>query len=148
MPCQNGPNVYNTFVLMSEVNSTRPHSSMIDMTASDRYQRWRLLKDKLVARGVVTGGLSVIVAILLIFFYLLYVVFPLLLSSHADVLASYDQPEAARGRTVLLTMEEQNEVGARFTENGQVIFFKVASGERIAAESLPINAPVDRKSVV
>ena len=43
---------------MSEVNSTQPHSSQLDMMASDRYQRWRLVKDKLVARAVVVGGLS------------------------------------------------------------------------------------------
>jgi phosphate transport system permease protein len=65
---------------MSEVNSTQPHSSQLDMMASDRYQRWRLVKDKLVARAVVVGGLSIIGAIVLIFFYLLYVVFPLLLN--------------------------------------------------------------------
>ena len=85
---------------MSEVNTTRPHSSQFDMTASDRYQQWRLLKDKLVARSVVTGGLSIIVAILLIFFYLLYVVFPLLLSSHGESVAQYDLPQAESGKTL------------------------------------------------
>lgn len=123
---------------MSEVNSTQPHSSQLDMMASDRYQRWRLVKDKLVARAVVVGGLSIIGAIVLIFFYLLYVVFPLLLSSHAESVAQYDTPEPALGATLLLAMEEQNEVAVRFTETGKAIFFKVADGTTIATENLPI----------
>ena len=123
---------------MSELNSTQPHSSQLDMMASARYQRWRLLKDKLVARSVVVGGLSIIVAIVLIFFYLLYVVFPLLLSSHAEPVASYDVPEAAMGKTLLLAMEEQNQVAVRFTENGQAIFFNTADGAVISTENLPI----------
>lgn len=123
---------------MSELNSSQPHSSQLDMMASARYQRWRLLKDKLVARSVVVGGLSIIVAIVLIFFYLLYVVFPLLLSSHAEPVASYDVPEAAMGKTLLLAMEEQNQVAVRFTENGQAIFFNTADGAVISTENLPI----------
>lgn len=125
---------------MSEVNSNRPHSSQIDMTASDRYQQWRLLKDKLVARSVVTGGLSIIVAILLIFFYLLYVVFPLLLSSHAESVAEYALPQAESGKTLLMAMEEQNEVAVRFTDTGQAIFFSVADGNVLRSDALPIAA--------
>ncbi len=123
---------------MSDVNSTQPHSSQLDMMASDRYQSWRLVKDKLVARAVVVGGLSIIGAIVLIFFYLLYVVFPLLLSSHAESIAQYDTPEPALGKTLLLAMEEQNEVAVRFTETGKAIFFNVANGATIATENLPI----------
>ena len=126
------------FWFMSEVNSTQPHSSQLDMTASDRYQSWRLLKDKLVARSVVFGGLSIIAAIVLIFFYLLYVVFPLLLSSSAEPVAHYDLPEPALGKTLLLAMEEQNEVAVRFTETGQAIFFNLANGTTLLQEKLAI----------
>lgn len=121
---------------MSEVNLNRPHSSQLDLSESDRYQKWRLLKDKLVARSVVAGGLSIIVAIVLIFFYLLYVVFPLLLSSHAESVAVYEQPELAAGNTLLLGIEEQSEVGVRFTDLGQAVFFDVQNGNNITSEKL------------
>lgn len=123
---------------MSEAHSTQPHSSLLQTSASDRYQRWRLVKDKIVARCVVAGGLSIILAIVLIFFYLLYVVFPLLLPAHAESAGRYDVPEPGLGKTVFLAMEEQNEVAVRFTDTGKAVFFKVADGSTIATENLPI----------
>lgn len=123
---------------MSEDYSSQRHHSLLNTAASDRHQRWRLLKDKLVARCVVAGGLSIILAIVLIFFYLLYVVFPLLLPSHAEAVNRYDAPEPGLGKTVFLAMEEQNEVGVRFTDSGKVIFFGVNDGKTIAVETLPI----------
>ena len=73
---------------MSDTQSIPTQSTLLQTASSDSYQRWRLLKDKIVGKAVVVGGLSIIVAIVLIFFYLLYVVFPLLLSSHAVLLAT------------------------------------------------------------
>ena len=90
------------------------------------------------AQTVVFGGLSIIFAVVLIFFYLLYVVFPLLLPSHAEPVSSYAVPEPGLGNTVLLSMEEQNEVGVRFTDTGKAIFFSVADGSVIRVEALPI----------
>ncbi len=48
-----------------------------NITEFGRKERWRLLKDKLVGRLMAIGGIGVIIAILLIFVYLLYVVVPL-----------------------------------------------------------------------
>ncbi len=42
------------------------------------------------------------------------------------------------GKTVLMEMEEQNEVAVRFTDNGQVIFFEVATGKPILTEAVTI----------
>jgi phosphate transport system permease protein len=123
---------------MSEDNSTQPYSSLFQNASSDSHQRWRLVKDKIVARGVVAGGLSIIVAIVLIFFYLLYVVFPLLLPSHAESVGRYAVPEPGLGNTVFLSMEEQNEIGVRFTDTGKAIFFSVATGQVIKVDALPI----------
>lgn len=123
---------------MSETQSSAPKSTLLQLSSSDAYQRWRLLKDKIVAQAVVIGGLSIILAIVLIFFYLLYVVFPLLLSSHAESVSSYDEPEAAMGSTVFLSMEEQNEIGVRFTDTGKAIFFAVADGQVNRVIDLPI----------
>ena len=56
---------------------------------------WRLLKDRLFALVMAVGGVSVIVAILLIFFYLFYVVVPLFGGADITPRASFDTPPAA-----------------------------------------------------
>lgn len=122
---------------MSEDHSIQL-TSLLHNAASDKHQRWRLLKDKITAQCVTFGGLSVIVAIVLIFFYLLYVVFPLLLPAHAKAVSQYAVPEASLGKTEFLAMEEQNEVAVRFTDTGKAVFFNVADGNTISTESLPI----------
>lgn len=102
------------------------------------HEKWRLLKDRLARYGVVLGGLGVIVAIVLIFFYLLYVVLPLFDSAQGREIAQYAIPQQGSGNTMLLDTEEQNEVAARFLDNGQIVFFEVASGKVIATEAVKI----------
>jgi phosphate transport system permease protein len=119
-------------------NLTNPTPSAVTLAASKPYQKWRLIKDALARYGVVVGGLGVIVAIVLIFFYLLYVVLPLFGSATASSIAEYDAPEQTLGKTVLLETEEQNEVAVRFTDSGQVVFFEVATGKTILAQAITI----------
>ncbi len=102
------------------------------------YQRWRLFKDRLAAVFVVAGGLSVIAAIVLIFFYLLYVVFPLFVAAEAEPVSQYPVPEDKAGQTLLLAMEEQNEVGVRFTDTGNAVFFTVKTGKTLLTEKIPV----------
>jgi len=98
-------------------------------TASEAYQKWRLLKDTLAGYGVVAGGMAVILAVVMIFFYLLYVVYPLFVPATAQELKRYLVPQPQAGKTLLLATEEQNEVAARFTQSGQIIFFQLATGD-------------------
>ena len=123
---------------MSEINSQTKYSSAITKTSGGVHERWRLIKDTLARYGVVIGGLGVIVAIALIFFYLLYVVYPLFISATAESVNQYELPEANLGKTVLLGVEEQNEVAVRFTDTGQVIFFEVATGKNISTQAIKI----------
>jgi phosphate transport system permease protein len=97
--------------------------------ASKRLHHWRAFKDGLAKWGVAAGGIGVIAAILMIFFYLVYVVFPLFLPASLDVQAEYASPQSGEGQTVYLAMEEQNEIGARFTGAGHIVFFDTHSGE-------------------
>jgi phosphate transport system permease protein len=135
-------NIY--FAGMSELHINHKISSPKG-TASEYYQKWRLIKDKIAQYGVVIGGLSVIIAVVLIFFFLLYSVYPLFISASAKPLSQYAVPEQQLGKTVLLAMEEQNKVGARFTDTGTVIFFKVTDGETIGTET--IKTPTDAKII-
>lgn len=122
---------------MSE-NLTNQTPSAVTLAASKPYQKWRLIKDALARYGVVVGGLGVIVAIVLIFFYLLYVVLPLFGSATATSIAEYDVPDKALGKTVLLETEEQNEVAVRFTDSGNVVFFDVATGKTILSQAITL----------
>ena len=122
---------------MSE-NLTNLTPSAVTLAASKPYQKWRLIKDTLARYGVVGGGLGVIVAIVLIFFYLLYVVLPLFGSATATSIAEYDVPEQALGKTVLLETEEQNEVAVRFTGSGHIVFFDVATGKSLLNQAITI----------
>jgi phosphate transport system permease protein len=105
---------------------------------STAYQKWRKIKDQLARYGIVAGGLGIIVAIGLIFFYLMYVVYPLFISAQAHELTRYQVPEAATGKTLFLISEEQNEVAVRFTDQGKAVFFAVDSGAVLKTESVGV----------
>jgi phosphate transport system permease protein len=124
---------------MSESNLNYQSAGMKTDTGR-HYHQWRLIKDQLARYGVVIGGLGIIVAIALIFFFLLYSVFPLFIPAAAESAAHYDVPEKTLGHTLLLTMDEQNQMASRFTDSGQVVFFEVATGKTVDVKSLPIPA--------
>ncbi|MFM5074630.1 ABC transporter permease subunit [Aeromonas hydrophila] len=91
--------------------------------------RKRRIKDKLAKYGVTTGGALVLVALLLIFFYLLYVVKPIFNGATMEPTASFTLPVV--GKTAWLGVEEQNEIGYRFSDKGQVNFFAVQGDGKV-----------------
>lgn len=113
--------------------------------AAKRNRSIRALKDKFAAAGIAFGGISVIVAILLIFFYLLYEVAPLFESADIErwqennqQVAPYSVP--GEGKTLYLTMEEQAEIGLRITDLGQLVFFNTLNGDVIKQETINVPA--------
>jgi len=109
----------------------------IDSPENQRRRRWRMIKDGMASYGVAFGGVSVIIAIVLIFFYLLYVVLPLFVPAKIEKVAEFELP-GAQEQSLYLAMEEQAEIGMRLTESGHVIFFHTATGELISDTPLPI----------
>jgi len=101
-------------------------------------QKFRFFKDKSLRALVTLGGNFVIVAILLIFLYLLYVVAPMFESAEAESVASYSLPGS--GQTLALAMEEQNEIGVRFTDSAEAVFFDTISGKIIKNFTLALPA--------
>lgn len=99
--------------------------------ALKRHRKIRALKDRMAGMGIAVGGSSVILAVLLICFYLLYEVAPLFSSASIDAEASYALPAEDQGKSLYLTTEEQSEVGMRVTSNGSIVFFSVADGSVI-----------------
>jgi len=121
-------------------NASTENSSVIDKLQPKlvRRRKWRTLKDITARYSIGFGGISVIIAIVLIFFYLLYVVLPLFASASITALSSYSLPGGSNYSTELIALEEQNEIGVRFTSGGHALFFDTKSGSVIKDVVLPI----------
>ncbi len=87
--------------------------------------------------GVAIGGISVIIAIVLIFFYLLLVVFPLFEPAEAEQVGQFDRPGGA-GHTLHMAMEEQAEIGVRFSDDGRATFFETTTGQLVDDQALSL----------
>jgi phosphate transport system permease protein len=96
-----------------------------------------MIKDRLVTVSMAIGGIGVIIAIILIFFYLLYVVLPLFEPARIESTVSYPIPGAAAGQTLHLAVEEYAEVSLRVGADGRVTFFDAATGRVRAEHALP-----------
>ena len=95
---------------------------------------WRRFKDRAATASISIGGSGVLIAILLIFFYLLYEVLPLFGSAQLD---SADALAWQPGDMPLyLAIEEQGEVGFSLQAGGRGRFFSVADGALIEAVDL------------
>lgn len=104
-----------------------------------RYRKARFLADLGVRGFVAAGGLGVILAITLIFFYLVYEVMPLFGS--ADI-----QPGAVHGlslpegaRASLLLAEEQNQLATLLLDDGTLMFVDLVTGQQ-QQRALPLGS--------
>ena len=97
----------------------------------------RYVKDRLARYVVMIGGLGVIVALLLIFIYLLSEVLPLFSGANVETRNRYAVPGDASA-TLYLAAEEQGEVGMRAAASGQIQFFDLQTGAPGRVEALPI----------
>ncbi len=102
---------------------------------ANRRRAWREVKDRIAKYGVAVGGISVILAIVLIFFYLLYVVMPLFqgasLKTEATYHSDFKQP-------VFLSLNEYNTVAMAVEASGMVRFFDAKTGKTMTETSLPL----------
>ncbi len=109
--------------------------------AQRRLRQARMLKDKLAASGIAIGGISVILAVVMIFFYLLYEVAPLFRSASIEPWGGQQEVSYAvpgQGRTLYLAVEEQAEIGFRVTDSGAMVFFDTTSGRVLKEEQLAL----------
>jgi phosphate transport system permease protein len=106
---------------------------------ADARRRLRAAKD-LAARALITaGGIAVIVAIVLIFFYLLKIVLPLFRPASMDTGAAYPVPGPADA-TLHLALEERGVLAARYTARAEAVFFSTGDGKVVERVSL-VNGP-------
>ncbi|MBM6550607.1 ABC transporter permease subunit [Marinomonas ostreistagni] len=112
-----------------------------DTPALKRHRKVRALKDRGATVGIAIGGSSVIVAVLLICFYLVYEIAPLFTGADIEQQNSYPVPALEAGKSLYLTSEEQVEVGLRVAENGDMIYFNAANGDIIEQVQNPLGEP-------
>ncbi len=108
----------------------------INHPSSIRHRARRRLKDKIAKHMIGIGGISVIIAITMIFAYLLYVVIPLFIPGTIKKEADYALPHGSGTSTLHLAMEEQAEIAVRFTSDGQTTFFNTLDGKIINQQPL------------
>ncbi|MEJ2911487.1 ABC transporter permease subunit [Pseudoalteromonas sp. C12FD-1] len=107
--------------------------------------RSRLFKDRFAKWGISAGGVMVLIALLLIFFYLLYVVQPIFESAKVEKRNSFNVANAEQ--IVGLGVEEQTEVAFLLSQQGEVDFYSVQDdsfGKKL--ETLSANLPSDASS--
>lgn len=123
-----------------ESQVTQPGSASHNMLKGGRSSR-RAFKDKAAEIGVTIGGTMVFVALLLIFFYLLYVIKPIFDSADVTSVNSvrYQHTEVA---TLMVGADEQNEVLYRVAVDGQVDFYAAADGSLMSTFTPPLPAGV------
>jgi phosphate transport system permease protein len=117
--------------------SSNPVLSALNNQTTKRRRKWRMFKDKLAKYSMTVGGLSIIMAICLIFFYLLYVILPLFSSASIKEIHSFSLASPSMGETLYLAAEEKNEIAVRFTKLGHVVFYKLKTGTIISDTVLP-----------
>lgn len=103
-------------------------------------RKFRALKDTVARRAIALGGWSVIVAITLIFFYLMYEVMPLFKSATIKHDSNFTLHESARASNILtMFSEEQNEIAALLTDGGQLLFIDAQNGAPLSQQQLPLD---------
>ena len=113
---------------MSQVETTSSILADFNSPEAQRYRYWRNIKDISTRHLMAIGGISVIIAIVLIAFYLLYVVLPMFKPASMEQLASYTRPGNNAEQTLYYAMEEQREIGLRIAGDGSVVFFDATNG--------------------
>lgn len=105
-----------------------------------KMRRYRKLKDQLAAHAISVGGMSVIFAICLIFFYLLYEVLPLFIPADMEertTLTSYQLEEPW-----FTVVEEQGQVALAVDRQRGPVFFSATSGQEISNPELPVSEAI------
>ena len=116
---------------MNSTDNTKSLLPDFNSPAAIRFRRWRGTKDAITRYLMALGGISVIAAIVLIAFYLLYVVLPMFKPASLSEEALYKLPGSSAEQSLFYAMEEQHEVALRLTDQGNISFFATDSGALI-----------------
>ena len=101
-----------------------------------RFHRFRQIKDTVARCLIAAGGIGVIVAVVLILFYLLYVVHPLFLPASATQQDQGSRQDWTGTTAVYAALEEQQEIGLRIDQTGLAEFFHIDDLSSLGAQEL------------
>ena len=107
--------------------------------AFEKRVKRRNLKDTAAKFSISIGGVSIILAVLLIMFFLLYVVLPLFVPATVEKQASYAVPGSASEKTLYYGVDEYQETALRFTQSGTLYGFDVKTGAMLNETLLPLS---------
>ncbi|MDR8523279.1 MULTISPECIES: ABC transporter permease subunit [Shewanella] len=119
-----------------ETQVTQPGPAAKNLLINNGTTR-RAIKDKAAQIGVTVGGTMVFVALLLIFFYLLYVVKPIFDSADVTKVVSAEFHDAKPA--LMVGSDEQNEIMYRVSQLGKVDFYDTHTSQLLRSEQ--INTP-------
>jgi len=105
-------------------------------------RRWRGVKNGFSRYFVGLGGISVIIALGLIFVYLFSEVVPLFRPAAVERIATYHVP-GPDSETLHVAMERYMDVGVRFTRGGDIVFFTPETGHVLREHQLSIPEGVE-----
>jgi phosphate transport system permease protein len=111
-------------------------------TSVDARMKRRMLTDSLFKNLMTVGGISVIVAVSAIFFYLASVVVPLFTPPGHRQPPAVRHPGPSDQPTLAYSGEEQREIGSRVGARGAVTFFRFDTGAVLAETAVPVPAGV------
>lgn len=128
-------NEVNQPVVKQSAEVSEAKSSPLQMASSRMAfrRKMRHASDKVASVAIAIGGVSVILAILLIFMYLFYEVIPLFESATLGKVNEYQLENRYDSNSLHLAIEEQSEIGMRIGDRADVLFFDVEDGSTVAA---------------
>lgn len=130
---------------MSEIDVRQQVRALLDaQTASGRHTR-RQIADKLAKFGIGLGGIAVILAVMLIFGYLFYVVLPILKSAHMEAVPTAEisvNPDA-----IYSHVDEYGELLTRLYPNARIDVTHTDSGETVQSWQISVPEQVQLVSV-
>jgi phosphate transport system permease protein len=121
------------------MNTATPSQTVLSV---NKAMSRRLLSDRIFQKVMTAGGISVIVAVSAIFFYLASVVVPLFMPPGVENRSQYALPGPQDQATLAFTGEEQREIGVRVSAEGVFTFFRFDSGELVSEARVPVPAAV------
>ncbi|NVK23154.1 MAG: ABC transporter permease subunit, partial [Kangiellaceae bacterium] len=111
--------------------------ALLDQQTSSGKHKRRKFNDLLARYGIAMGGMSVIVAVVLICFYLFWVVLPIFKPAHIELNKEYSwqQPEIQH-----IGVEEYGEIAFSIDNDGQMLFVDTETGSEISSYDLSSSA--------
>lgn len=124
---------------MAKIPSLSPQArKALNDPALSRTRQRRKLLDKFADWGIGLGGVSIILAVCLIFFYLLYEVLPLFKSAEMSLQHKWTYHDDQANELLDQYLDEQKALSLNVYKTGQLKFISTLNGKLIKEFSLPL----------